>query len=122
MRKLTQYPKHSLEEMTGCQQPCAITEYYPISVVSMHKDHIRDGTIELFENETDGVIFFNHTPQEEVIKIDEVPRYSIIGFISDVGGIIGVFLGLSFWSLHTLILEPLIKKLEKAVCSQYMFH
>ena len=113
--------KHSLEWMTGCQQPCATIEYSPIFVVSMHKDHIRDQTLELFEDEADGIIFFNHIPQEEIIKITEVPRYTTIGFISDTGGIIGVFLGLSFWSLHTLLLRPIIEKLEKAVSSKLRF-
>ena len=110
--------KFSLEAMTGCKQPCAITEYQPISVISIQKDNIRDESIKLFENKSDGIIFFNHVPQDEIIKIDEVPRYTIIGFISDVGGIVGVFLGMSFWSLHTIFLGPIIEKLEKAATAR----
>ena len=66
--------KFSLEAMTGCKEPCEITVYHAMSVASWHKDQIRDESIELFKDESDGLLIINHAPQDEVIKIDEVPR------------------------------------------------
>ena len=43
---------------------------------------------------------------------EEIPRYTLISFISDAGGIAGVFLGFSFWSLHSILIAPLVAKLE----------
>ena len=61
---------------------------------------------------TSSVIIVNHLKKETITKVEEVKKHTIISFISDVGGILGVFLGLSIWSFYENILV-LSKYVEK---------
>ena len=56
------------------------------------------------------MLVIDYIHKDTVIKVEELPRYTLITFISDVGGILGIFLGLSFWSLYGFI-APVIQKL-----------
>ena len=52
------------------------------------------------------------TFKDTIIKVEESPRYTITTFISDVGGILGIFLGLSFWSMYGFV-APMLQKLAQ---------
>ena len=53
-----------------------------------------------------------HEVKRVINKLEEKHRYTIISFISDVGGICGVFLGISFWSIYEVWIIPLLKKVQ----------
>ena len=58
------------------------------------------------------MITINHMEQKSIRKNEELPVYTAFSFISDVGGILGLFLGLSFWQLSVELLTPIAKKIE----------
>jgi hypothetical protein len=59
------------------------------------------------------MITINHMEQKSIRKNEELPVYTAFSFISDVGGILGLFLGLSFWQLSVQLLTPIAKKIEQ---------
>ena len=59
------------------------------------------------------VFVLSHVFKEHISKIEELPRYSGFSFISDAGGILGVFLGISFWSIYSDLIGPIIGKFER---------
>jgi hypothetical protein len=54
------------------------------------------------ENNSSSIILVTHVPKPTIKRFEEKPRVTAITFISDVGGIIGVFLGISFWSVYQI--------------------
>ena len=56
-----------------------------------------------------------HVPQAAVLLNQEIPAYTFITFLSDVGGIMGVFLGISLWSLYDTFIAPLTKKIDTLI-------
>ena len=40
----------------------------------------------------------------------EVYQYTMLDFIGDAGGTIGIFLGISFYSIYKDILEPILEQ------------
>ena len=72
-----------------------------------------DCVSELFmENNSSSTIFVSHVPKATIKRFEEKPRVTAITFISDVGGIIGVFLGISFWSIYQIVIYPLLVELQ----------
>ena len=76
-------------------------------------EYISDCVTELFmENNSSSLILVTHVPKATIKRFEEKPRVTAITFISDVGGIIGVFLGISFWSIYQIIIFPLLVELQ----------
>jgi cobalamin synthase len=67
------------------------------------------------ENNSSSAIFVTHVPKPTIKRFEEKPRYTAITFISDVGGILGVFLGISFWSVYQIIIFPVVVKLQRVL-------
>ncbi len=63
-----------------------------------------DTTLTRVTNGTEDVSVFviKHYKQDSVKVTEEVIKYSTESFIAEVGGVVGIFLGLSFWSLYDL--------------------
>ena len=102
-----------LEELTGCQEPCNSVEYHITNYIEYHKTTARDDTTKILSEigqNTSSVIIISHLQKRAVQKVEEFLKYTLITFISDVGGILGIFLGFSFWSIHSTIVVPLMKK------------
>ena len=59
-----------------------------------------------------------HSQKRAIQKFEESLKYTVITFISDVGGILGIFLGFSFWSIHATAIIPLLKKIFKPSSSE----
>ena len=92
--------------------------YDSTRVMSMHKNHNRDLASEILDEtgfDTSSFLIITHVPKLAIAIQEEIPRYTLIQFISDAGGILGVFLGFSFWSLHSSIVAPIVTKLEESL-------
>merc|ERR1712062_20284 len=61
---------------------------------------------------TSAQIVINHQRQKTVIQHEEIMDYGFVNFLSDTGGIIGLWIGLSFWGLYQDVIEPIIQRLE----------
>ena len=73
--------------------------------------------LEIGQN-TSSFILINHLQKRAIQKFEESLKYTVITFISDVGGILGIFLGFSFWSIHATAIIPLLKKIFKPSSSE----
>ena len=58
------------------------------------------------------MLIINRVHEETIKKVEEMPKYTTISLISDIGGILGIFLGFSLLSIHSVIIGPLMEKLE----------
>ena len=59
------------------------------------------------------VLMFKHSKMTKIIQQEEIMEYDGTHLISDVGGIVGVFVGISFWNIYLNCLSPLLQKLQK---------
>ena len=135
----------NIQDVTKCPIPCDKTQYTlipaaewsiethrferekkPFAFVIFFVYHFnflfffRDPSVQyLLESGSNYSAFlaFNYFPKEHILEEEELPIYTGIKFISDVGGILGIFLGMSFWSLYLTFVAPLVYKLEKCVDS-----
>ena len=65
------------------------------------------------ENDNPTVLMFKHSKMTKIIQHEEIMEYDGTHLISDVGGIVGVFVGISFWNIYLNFLGPLLQKLQK---------
>ena len=108
--------KDALTTLTGCMKPCESIDYNSIPLASWKTEHNRDPRTNSFLDSNSSSIFVvTHVPKQTIKILEEKPRYTAISFISDVGGICGVFLGISFWAIYQMIIFPLVDKLESLV-------
>ena len=108
----------SLYALTKCLRPCQKVEYQLTQVFRDRIENSMDESVNFgkkFGDNSSSILIFYHNPKEDIKKIEEVPKYTAISFISDVGGILGVFLGVSFWSIHNSVIEPFISILENKI-------
>ena len=88
-----------LTDITGCAVPCYYTEYRLVG-----KPTIVD--LEHFG-------FQLSFAQSDAIEEKEALIYELVSFISEVGGALGLFLGLSFlngWSILEVLMTFVVKK------------
>ena len=108
--------KDALTTLTGCKKPCESIDYKSDPLVSFKIENNRDSRAHQFMNSNySSFILVTHVPRPTIKILEEKPRYTAITFISDVGGICGVFLGISFWAIYQMIIFPLVDKLESLV-------
>ena len=106
--------KDALTALTGCKQPCESIDYKIIPIANWNINHTTDPRGKLFmDGNFSTIIFVTHVPKSPLKSIEEMPRSTCISFISDVGGIIGVFLGMSFWSFYQIMVFPFLEMLQK---------
>ena len=103
----------ALHSLTGCIQPCDSFQYETERYLN------RDAEMNELVNGTEGLnnwgmITINHVRTKNVRKNEELPVYTGITFISDVGGILGIFLGFSFWGFALdMIITPILQKFRQ---------
>ena len=108
--------KDDLTTLTGCKKPCESIDYHSTPLISWRIENGRDPRANSFiDSNSSSFIAVNHVPKRTIKILEEKPRYTAITFISDVGGICGVFLGISFWAIYQMIIFPLVDKLESLV-------
>ena len=103
----------TLTALTGCKQPCHSIKYRVKKMASINLENNRDlrGS-HLLDSNSSSLIYVIHVPRPTIKQLEEIKRYTAISFISDVGGICGVFLGISFWSIYQILVLPLLNKLQ----------
>ena len=109
--------KEALTAITGCKKPCESIDYNAIPLASWKMENNRDHRAnQLMESSnSSSFIMVTHVPKPTIKILEEKPRYTAITFISDVGGILGVFLGISFWSVYQIIIFPIVDKLQRVL-------
>ena len=104
----------SVTSVTGCLQPCHSYQYPTHVYLSYHQrfssDIMTRDILDSTRSNSSSMIVIDYFQKETIIKVEELPRYTVISFISDVGGILGIFLGVSFWSIYDFV-APILQKL-----------
>ncbi len=59
------------------------------------------------------ILVIKHSKFMKITIEEEIMEYTLQTMISDIGGLVGIFLGISFWS----IFDDLIKVIKKTRCS-----
>ena len=62
------------------------------------------------------ILLLNHVKSKKLLKMNEVYQYSALQFIGDAGGTIGIFVGMSFYSIYLDLTEFIITKVRKTFC------
>lgn len=104
---------NKLSKESGCDIPCLNTWYLPREFITFHTSQVRDESLKVLEehNEVNGsILVVSHVEQERYEMKTEMHAYSLYQFICDIGGISGVFLGISFWTFYQSILAPILKQ------------
>ena len=103
-----------LQRITGCQKLCNFVNYDFNLIHIESSDNILDGKISTILEETNFSSLFTliHVPKSAVLQNEEVPYYTFITFLSDVGGIMGIFMGLSLLSLYSMCIAPITRKID----------
>ena len=109
--------KEALTTITGCEKPCESIDYNAIPLASWKQENNRDPHANqlMDSSNSSSFIMVTHVPKPTIKILEEKPRYTAITFISDVGGILGVFLGISFWSVYQIIIFPIVDKLQRVL-------
>ncbi len=87
------------------QVPCETFKYTlsPLAHFRLKYVPLKD-LMSPFNGSDDGALLtLKHDKMTKINVNEEVIRYTGNSFIAEVGGVIGIFLGLSFWSLYDVI-------------------
>ena len=119
-RALTNFAGYTqVRNKTKCQLPCERTnfkleEFTRFSMKRMMDPYVQEFWQSYNRSRIPGIII-NHQKPEKVVQYEEVLEYDGNKFISDSGGIIGIFVGLSFWSLFDTFVAPIIQWVERRI-------
>ena len=130
------------ENTTGCKLPCELTTYPVKEYRIFDMEYFTDPAVQNFLTKNNytksSAIMINHQKPKELIQYEEVLEYDSSNFISDagikiqkffirlfpitklllfckyfLGGTVGIFVGLSFWSVYETVCGPIFQWLEK---------
>ena len=111
-----------LRNLTGCNVPCENNEYFLTPFTTVHMDNFKDQAKEYLQNQgadNSSIVILSHMKSEKIKKIQEVPAYTAMTFLGDVGGIAGLFLGLSFWSIYESLIYPALLKFGRVISGKW---
>ena len=107
---------NKLSKESGCKIPCKNTWYNPREFISFPTSHIRDESLKVL-NENDepfgSILVVSHVEQDRFPARAEMYAYTFYKFICDIGGISGVFLGISFWTIYEAVIAPLCQRCSR---------
>ncbi len=74
---------------------------------------IKDGSTDIVADSllSTSLLVIKHNKEARIKVTEQIYKYSPQSFIAEVGGVVGIFLGLSFWSIYSGISFPLQRKL-----------
>ena len=105
-----------LEKETGCLKTCYNTLYDLTQFRKFDIKYFSEPKIKTFlktHNDTvSPTIMINHQKSNKIIQHEEVLEYDLAKFVSDSGGTVGIFVGLSFWSIFVDFISPVIEWIE----------
>mgnify|MGYP001486685076 FL=1 len=112
-----------LANYSGCSRPCyrmiyKTKEYFSSPLKFTYNPEMKK-PFPLKNNETQSregtLLIINHVKQSTYSKHQEKYYYDGQSYISDVGGISGIFLGFSFWSFYEILIQPFINKIKDSM-------
>ena len=65
-----------------------------------------------FDPKTTSILILAHKKSSKITKMTEVYQYSFLEFIGDSGGTLGIFVGISFYSIYLELIEIFYRKLS----------
>ena len=68
-----------------------------------------------FDPNTTSILILNHAKTNKLLKWTEVYQYTFLDFIGDSGGTVGIFVGLSLYSIYLELMELFHKKMKAAL-------
>ena len=68
-----------------------------------------------FDPNTTSILILNHAKTNKLLKWTEVYQYTFLDFIGDSGGTVGIFVGLSLYSIYLELMEQFYKKMKAAL-------
>ena len=68
-----------------------------------------------FDPNTTSILILNHAKTNKLLKWTEVYQYTFLDFIGDSGGTVGIFVGLSLYSIYLELMELFYKKMKAAL-------
>lgn len=108
-------------KITGCEIPCKQYQYSTEIFNDLHRNYIYDGSdqIPLKFNDTESpMLMIKHMKRPKIKIKKEIIAYKYYNFISDSGGMFGILLGTSFWSVYKTIKEigcVMLKRFLRAI-------
>ena len=113
---------NSLSEITNCTQTCQVTNYITQELFTSQLDFTSDPLLMKFRNTGEphtgtqsSVLIIKHTKASKIIQHEEVLEYDLATMISDAGGIVGLFIGISFWSIYVDLVGPILKQIRISI-------
>ena len=103
---------------TGCLKPCQETKYLLQEFTSGKPRNMLDPNIHKFLNQHNEItqvpmVIFKHEVPRKMVYNNEVYEYDTTRIISEAGGIVGIFVGLSFWSIYSDFVLPILTRVGK---------
>ena len=104
--------KGAIFKKTGCQQPCqqtiySMNEFLKFKMKYFPSEDFKKVKYGFPNSEALPIILISHKKADTIVQLEEVPEYDLSRLISEVGGIVGIFLGLSFWSIYLDFIAPI---------------
>ena len=104
--------EEAIFKKAGCQLPCQQTiykmnEYLNFKMKYFPSEDFKAIRSAFPNSENSPIILISHRKSDYIIQHKEVLEYDLSRIISEVGGIVGIFLGLSFWSIYLDFIAPI---------------
>ena len=65
-----------------------------------------------FDPKTTSILVLSHVRSTKIKKMTEVYQYSILQFIADSGGTLGIFVGISMYSIYLELIQLFYRKMS----------
>ena len=65
-----------------------------------------------FDPKTTSILVLSHVRSTKIKKMTEVYQYSILQFIADSGGTLGIFVGISMYSIYLELIQLFYRKVS----------
>ena len=107
----------SFSEITNCTRTCQVTNYITQELFTSQIDFTSDPLLLQFRNEANtrtqsSVLIIKHTKASKITQFVEILEYDLGTMISDIGGTLGLFIGISVWSIYVDFVGPILRQIR----------